>query len=548
MADPGPVSDPDGAEPADRVLAVVDHAMIVVATLGLLRLLVPPVPAWAVGGAVVAAAFMVLGIAGQRGRARWRRQAYPVLVVATSALAAWVNGPLAGAGAGMAIGVMIAAALYRSRLAVIALIVGGILAIGARGLLVTGAIGPPSPDVVALSDHLVWVRMAVLLGLFLWVGTRLLETLTGTLEATLVREAAAHGAETATRAQLETARRELDELEKIELVGRLAGGVAHDVNNALTAILAASEVLVDDVTTLPQRQRLTELENASHHAAELVRDLLWIGRKFPPTTEVARLADTVETCRRRLSRMSRDITLGVQLTPNLRVALAPERLEQILFWLIIRAHRSGIADLALCGRADDRVVSITLTGTARAFTPSTSLDIPHKVVRAELSTSAAREVVEQAGGRLTMIEAEAQLRVEITLPAAPPEVIPAARGGGTTALVVDDEPLVLGRLARLVARRGYRVLTAASLAEAWPLLDSDPDLLLTDLQLGDGRGEDLAIASYQRRPARPIIVCSGFGADDALRERLRGATLTFLPKPFTREELDGALPRVGAPP
>ena len=542
------MSDPSGAEPTQRVLAVVDRAMIVVASLGLLRLLVPPMPPWGLPGTFGALAFIALGIAGLCGRAPWRRQAYPAMVVATSAVGIWLNGPLAGAGAGMALGVMIAAALYRSRLAVVVLIVAGVTAVAARGLVVTGVVGAPALQVIDLYDHVTWVRTGVLLGVFLWVGTRLLETLTGSLETALTREADAYRAETATQAQLETSRRELDELEQIELVGRLAGGVAHDVNNALTAILAASEVLVDDVATPSQRARLTELENASQHAAELVRDLLWIGRKFPPTTEVTRLADTIETCRRRLSRMSRDITLRVEVTPNLRVPLAPERLEQILFWLIIRAHRSGIADLALRGRADDHIVSITLTGTARAFNPNTSFTIPLKVVRAQLSTSAAREVVEQAGGTLTMAEAEARLCVEITLPAAPPEVTPATHGSGTTALVVDDEPLVLGRLARLVARRGYRVLTAASLAEAWPLLDSDPDLLLTDLQLGDGRGEDLAIASYERRPARPIVVCSGFGADNALRERLRGAALTFLPKPFTREELERVLPLVGASP
>ena len=100
---------------------------------------------------------------------------------------------------------------------------------------------------------------------------------------------------------------------------------------------------------------------------------------------------------------------------------------------------------------------------------------------------------------------------------------------------------LLERLARLVAARGYRVVTASSLAEAAPKLEAGCDLLVTDLQLGDGRGEDLAIASFARAPERPIVICSGFGADDALRDRLRGARLVFLTKPFTRAELEAAI-------
>ena len=110
-----------------------------------------------------------------------------------------------------------------------------------------------------------------------------------------------------------------------------------------------------------------------------------------------------------------------------------------------------------------------------------------------------------------------------------------------TALVVEDEPMVLRRLCKLATQRGYEVRSASSVAEALVLLETRPDLLITDMQLPDGSGREIALAAFAQDPRRPIIVCSGFSAEDVRGGELRNAPLVLLPKPFTNAAFDAAL-------
>lgn len=483
--------------------------------------------------AALLAATWVLSLLGRLGRAPWRRFLYPVVVFCVAGVGFWTQGPTAGVGAAFGLAVLLAGALS-SRLGLWLIVAAGIVTI------VLSPVALPSTAFASLSA---WIRMALTIGVVTWIATLVLDRLIASLEQSYARTAEAYRRESETRMQLAVARKQLDDAEHIDLVGRLAGGVAHDINNALTAILAASDLLGDKVASDAQRESLAELEAASQHAAELVRDLLWIGRKFPPTTTSAQVDSTVRACLVRLERVGRKIEVDVKM-PELRVALAPERLEQALFLMILRAHRAGVRQLAVTARRTDSMVVIDLRGGERSALPSASLHARPKFISAGLAMSATREVVEQAGGTMTMIENDDNLLFQLCVPLAADEPAPVAAGPGRprTALVVDDEPLVLRRLTKLLARRNYTVLSASSLAEAWPLLETGPDLLVTDLQLGDGRGEALAIASFASDPSRPIVICSGFGADDTLLEELRGARAWFLTKPFTMAELDDVIP------
>ncbi len=483
-----------------------------------------------------------MAVLGQLGRAPWRSVLYPLIVLAIAVIGLWTQGPTAGVGAAMGLAVLLASALW-PRVGVWVVVVGATGAVTLRASGVASTLLGDGESIV-FERIPIWLRLAFTVGVISWIATRVLRALISSLELAYQRAADAYRLETATRAELASSRHELDEAEHIELVGRLAGGVAHDVNNALTAILAASDVLGDKLTTAAQRTQLNELEAASRQAAELVRDLLWIGRKFPPTTTTADVQTTVSECLRRLERMGRKVELHVAVT-DLCVALAPERLEQVLFRVVLLAQRSGVTDLSLRGSRVDAMIELELRGTDGNVARTSSSMLRPKGVSARLGMSAAKEAIEQAGGSLIIEDVDGQLSVRISLPAGKderPAVLPPI-GRARTALVVDDEPLVLGRLAKLVGRRGYTVMSASSLAEAWPMLALEPDLLVTDLQLGDGRGEDLVIASYARAPERPIVVCSGFGADDALEAQLKDARLRFLPKPFTMAELEAAIPR-----
>lgn len=483
--------------------------------------------------ALLLVATWVLSLLGRFGRAPWRRFLYPVVVVCVAGVGFWTQGPTAGVGAAFGLAVLLAGALS-SRFGLWLVVAASIV------IIILSPVAVPGTTFASLST---WIRMALTIGVVTWIATLVLDRLMASLEQSYARTAEAYRSESETRVQLAGARRKLDDAEHVELVGRLAGGVAHDINNALTAILAASDLLGDKVASDAQRKSLTELEAASHHAAELVRDLLWMGRKFPPTTTTAQVDTTVRACLVRLDRMGRKIELDVRM-PELRVALAPERLEQALFRMILRAHRAGVRQLAVTARRTDSMIVIDLHGGERSAPPSASLHARPRFISAGLAMSATKEVVEQAGGTLTMIENDDNLLFQLCVPQAADERAPVVAGHGRprTALVVDDEPLVLRRLAKLIARRGYTVLSASSLAEAWPLLQTAPDLLVTDLQLGDGRGEELAIASFASDPTRSIVICSGFGADDALLEALRGARAWFLTKPFTMAELDDVIP------
>jgi CheY-like chemotaxis protein len=480
-------------------------------------------------------------VLGRIGRAPWRRGVYPLAFLAIATVGLWTQGPGAGVGATFGLAALLAGALW-SRTGLWSIVVASIASIALRAsdAVIGHAVGA---SVMSFDEPRIWIRIACAIGVVSWISTRVLGALIASLELSYERAVEAYRIETETRVRLDSSRQELDEVEHLELVGRLAGGVAHDINNALTAILAASDLLGEKVATEDQRRSLADLEGASHHAAELVRDLLWIGRKFPPTTTTADVVATVDACLRRLERMGRKIELTVEIPP-VRVALAPERLEQILFRLILRADRAAVSQLSLTVRRVDSMIELDLRGVEGRATPSRTGPFRPRAVSARLGMSAAKEVVEQAGGSLSITEHEGTVSVQVRLQ-------PAADEAPTTlppidrrriALVVDDEPLVLGRLSKLIGRRGYTVTSASSLAEAWPLLAAGPDLLVTDLQLGDGGGEELAIASFEQAPERPIVVCSGFGADDELRRRLRNAHVRFLAKPFTMAELEATIP------
>lgn len=526
-------------------LAVVDRTLLIGVPL-IVATVAFAFPSGPTASLRLLAAFLVaawgLSLLGWLGQAPWRRFWYPIVVLVIAVIGLKTQGPTAGVGAAFGLAALLAAALS-SRVGLWLVVSAGIAAIAVSAWSALTAAESSVPT-MRFDGLVVWIRIAITVGVLTWIATQVLGALITSLELSYSTAAEAYRAESEIRVQLASSRQELDEAEHVELVGRLAGGVAHDINNALTAILAASDLLGDKVATSDQRRSLADLEGASRHASELVRDLLWIGRQFPPTTMSADVKATVQACLRRLERMGRKIELNVAIAP-VSVALAPERLEQVLFRILVRAHRAGVTQLAVIGQRVNDAIEIQVRGIEPIVRSDMSQMFRPTAVSARLGMSAAQDAIEQAGGTLTISEGDGHLLVLLRLPPGvaelPPGLTPLDRP--RTALVVDDEPAILGRLAKLVARRGYNVMSASSMAEAWPLLALGPDLLVTDLQLGDGHGEDLAIASFERAPNRPIVVCSGFGADDDLRDQLRDAHVRFLTKPFTMAELESAIPK-----
>lgn len=529
------------------MLAVVDRTFLIAAPcltasviIGLPRLAWE----WTLVGFV---GFVVLGyyaLQGRRGHAPHRGRVYALVTLMLSIGSLWKMGPLTGVGVMFGVAIMFAGA-FLSRAGLIAVVVAALGAIVTRAV-VGGTLGlGHTPDGSYAIPLTLWIGTALASATLVWLAMRLLTELISSLERSYFEATEAYRQEVATRQELETSRKELEELAQVEMVGRLAGGVAHDVNNALTSVLAAAEMLASEVTTPDQRRHLAELEAASHHAADLVRDLLWTGRKFPnPVCTVAHLGDIMRVCLERVGRVARRLETLVHIDRAMLVAVSPEHLEQILFGLIVGAHRAGVMQLEVTSTRSENHLELALCGGI------TSTEEPAgstRAIRVQLSVSAARELVGTYGGSLALREDPSALMIRLSLPVAPSQhdVEIVAPPPMRTALVVEDEPMVLRRLCQLVSRRGYEVVGATTVAEGMTHLASRPDLLITDLQLPDGSGETIALASYEQNSARPIIVCSGFSADDVRRGVLRQAPLTFLAKPFTKVELEHALTTCG---
>ena len=533
----------DGQKPTKTVLADVDQAFLIaipllVASVAIFR---PGMAGlWAVVGLATAAIIGGFALLGRSGRAPWRGAVYSIVTLVAAIGALWTLGPLTGVGAMFGLSISCAAAFldWRGSFAVIVI---AALAVIVR-TLVGGAVGmqPITAGQYAITLSM-WGATALASVLLLWIARRLLRSLFAWLEASYTHTANAYEREAETRREIERSRKELEELARVQMVGRLAGGVAHDINNALAAILAAADVLGADVSTPDQRRQLAELESASHHAADLVRDLLWTGRRFPmSSTASATLDAVVRTCMERVGRVSRKIAVEIHIGHRIELAMSPEHLDQIVFGLVIGAERAGVRKLVLSAALVDASERVALVfESLEAHAPATE----SRAMQSQLAISAARELVGQYAGTLVTRGHEDFGQITLELPIAPGQhvtanvPIPAIR----TALVVEDEPMVLRRLCQLVARRGYEVSSASTVAEGMARLGDQPDLLITDLQLPDGSGEEIALASFEANPLRPIVVCSGFSADDVRRGRLRDAPLTFLAKPFTTADFEAAI-------
>lgn len=523
-----------GAEP---VLTEVDRAYIIAIPL-LVLTVITGLPAmavtWVVIGAICLALTLGMAILGRLGRAPWRGVVYTIVTLVPALGALWSLGPITGTGVMIGVAVLFAAAFLPR------LWLGVVVVLSAAVIVVRAGVGEDlAGDRLEVPSSL-WVSTAFASALLLWIVMRVLSALVASLEHSYTSAAAAYERATVTRRQLDASRQELDELAQVEMVGRLAGGVAHDVNNALAAVFASFEELAIGASTANQRRHVAELEAASQHAADLVRDLLWIGRKFPvSSTSVADLVTTVRACLERVSRVAPTLAIDLELEHTVQLAVSPEHLEQILFGLVVGAHRAGVTRLGVSTQ-----LTTELEISMRAKHTDTSPAARSRAMKVQLSVSAARQLVGQSGGSLTVSDPGANLAVTVRLPLASMDrdTQPHPLGRLRTALVIEDEPMVLRQLCQLVARRGYEVTGASTMAEGLALLATNPDLLITDLQLPDGSGEDIAIASFEATPGRPIIVCSGFSASDLHGERLRVAPITFLAKPFTTADLEAALP------
>jgi signal transduction histidine kinase len=362
---------------------------------------------------------------------------------------------------------------------------------------------------------------------------------------------------------------QLQHAQKMEALGQLAGGVAHDFNNFLTAILGYARFLLESATDQARRRDAEEIVKAAERAASLTRQLLAFGRRHVMETEVvdvnARVLDIADMLRRIIGE---DVPLTTRVQAEVpAVRLGHGQLEQIVMNLVVNARDAieggGSIRVETANAVFERhsparpasvppgryvVVSVSDTGCGMSEETRAHLFEPFfttkpRDVGSGLGLATVYGIVAQCGGAITVTSEPGRgSTFDIYLPGhdqavSEPEPVPVVREphGGETVLLAEDEPAVR-RLARVILERaGYTVVEAGNPDEAEAAAESLGvlDLLLTDVVMPGGTGPDLFSRLSQRRPGIRVVFMSGYAEQDLFDRDTLGHGVAFVAKPFS---------------
>ncbi|GIE91536.1 PAS domain-containing hybrid sensor histidine kinase/response regulator [Actinoplanes regularis] len=363
--------------------------------------------------------------------------------------------------------------------------------------------------------------------------------------------------------------------ERLESLGKLAGGVAHDFNNML-AIIGNYATFITEQTPPDStiHADATQITTSAQRAAALADQLMIFARTEPATIEVFDLNTTLADVRRLLQRtLGEDIHLAV--TPSdveLPIRADPARIQQVLLNMAFNARDAMPAGGTLIIEAtpidlDPQSTSPSLGldpgRYARLLVSDTGTGIPPEVVErvfepffttkpkgqgTGLGLATAYGTVTQLGGQIKIyseVDVGTTMRVYLPLVARPAaeQVVtgPAAkppRGQGQVVLAVDDEAAIRHLVARILNRNGYATLIAESGPHALSLVEQEHvDLLLTDIIMPEMNGRDLADALRRNDPGLPVIYMSGYSDGLLSAQHLLTETTRLIQKPFTAGEL-----------
>jgi PAS domain S-box-containing protein len=374
--------------------------------------------------------------------------------------------------------------------------------------------------------------------------------------------------------------------QKMEAVGRLAGGVAHDFNNLLSVILGYTEItLAAGDVTAKVRENLEEVHEAGQRAAELTRQLLAFSRKQIIEPRVLDLGVLVRDMEKMLRRViGEDITLSTALAADLgSVRADPGQIEQIVMNLVVNARdampRGGTLTLETADRTIDAafardnpgarpgsyvLLAVTDNGTGIPQEIQGKIFEPFFTTKGEgkgtgLGLATVYGIVKQNGGYI-QIESEAGhgTSVRVFLPLVhdeaeaintPATALPA--GGSETILLVEDEPSLRHLASATLRGYGYNVLEAGDGVEALRLCDGHQGpihLLLADFILPGMRADELARRAAKAHPEARVLYMSGYTDDALVRDGILEPGVALLQKPFetsvlarrVREILDSA--------
>ncbi len=404
-----------------------------------------------------------------------------------------------------------------------------------------------------------------------WRKTRLMKELAESLE------------------QLQRTQAQLVQSQKMEAIGRLAGGLAHDFNNVLTAITGYADLAIGAGGLDPElREDLNEIRRAAGRASALTRQLLTFGRKQPlqlKTVDVNAIVLGMDKMLRRL--IPEDIDLRTALAEGLgSVRADPGQIEQVILNLAVNARdampEGGRLTIETANVELDEIytrrypgvrpasyVLLAVTDTGVGMEPETQQHLFEPFFTTKLpgtgtglGLSTVYGIVKQSGGHISVYSEQGRgSTFKVYLPRVVASVAeeggaqaaPEAAPGSETVLVVEDEPVLRNLVRRVLARSGYEVLTAANADEAIHVADAHPapiHLMVTDVVMpGAMNGRDLGRYLGARRPQMRVLYMSGYAENAIVHQGVLDRDVAFLPKPFSPSNLiDKVRAVLAAPP
>ncbi len=374
-----------------------------------------------------------------------------------------------------------------------------------------------------------------------------------------------------------TQQREVEEqlraAQRMEAVGRLAGGVAHDFNNLLSVILSFTELATMDLhKDDPLREDLGQVLGAARRAESLTRQLLAFSRRQVLQPAVFNLNDLVDAIFRMLERLiGEDIELVLQLQENLALVKADKgQLEQVIMNLVVNARDAmdqggkvvvatqdvelNAASAAPMGLGPGWYVAMTVTDTGSGMDRATQERMFEPFFTTKelgkgtgLGLSMVYGIIKQSDGGI-QVESELGKGTRFTVylprvdsgvrpsPAAVPSMVRAVQS--ETVLVVEDEPALRNVARRILVAAGYQVLVAANGGEALLLCEKDGgsiNLILTDVVMPGMSGMELTRRLAPLCPKARVLFTSGYTHDAIAQHGLMEGE--FLPKPYDAQLL-----------
>ena len=361
----------------------------------------------------------------------------------------------------------------------------------------------------------------------------------------------------------------LGQAEKMEAIGRLAGGVAHDFNNLLTVISGYTEILLATASDGSGQEQLGEIAHAAEQAAGLTRQLLAFSRRQVLHPRVLDLNDIVAGMEPMVRRIiGDDVSVGVRLTSGLAPVEADQaQIERVLLnlaanardampdggRLTIETQNVELDEDYVTSRGEGTpganvLLAVSDTGTGMSEDVQRHLFEPFFTTKSPgagtgLGLATVFGVVKQSGGSIYVYSEEGRgTTFKIYLPAAAGEVEANAAPDGAergieTIMVVEDDESVRDLVRIMLETKGYTVLAVAGAEEAERLCTDEVDLLLTDVVMPEVNGRALAERLSLTSPSMRILFMSGYSDEAVYRHGEISPNAAFIEKPFTDRTL-----------